>query len=167
MRRNRSVAAIALIAFSLAGCGESSPSASVTPAWVLASEPTGAVSVTDAKSEAIEGATIVVRGRIGGRKEPLSQESSVFTIVDLELPHCGELEGDTCSTPWDYCCETPEDIRGNSATVQLVDANGRVFEISPTAGGLEPLDEIVVVGRVGSRPTGDVLTILASGVYRP
>ncbi|GJM18968.1 MAG: hypothetical protein DHS20C14_11810 [Phycisphaeraceae bacterium] len=136
------------------------------PAWVLTSEPADAQSVSEAKASATEGEELVIRGRIGGRKEPIAGASPVFTIVDLALPHCGENPADRCRTPWDYCCETPETITSNAATVQLVNADGTPFAGDPIAAGLNPLDEVVVVGRVGPRPTADVLTLLVSGVYR-
>lgn len=169
MNRITTLAITSVAVLFVAACAESSPSpsASSTPAWLLPTEPSSAMSVAEAKASATEGATIVVRGRIGGRVEPITGESPVFTIVDLGLPHCGEIEGDQCPTPWDYCCETPEDIRASSATVQVVGASGAPLDTSLITGGLRPLDEVVVVGITGPRPSGDVLTIRATGVYRP
>ena len=90
--------------------------------------------------------------------------SPVFTVVDLEIPHCGQIPGDTCGTPWDYCCEPRDSLTANAATVQLVDSDGE--PIAGGAGPLRPLDEIVVIGSVGPRPDDQVLTIRATGVYR-
>jgi len=174
-RSMRPIAAAGLAALLLAGCGESSaPSSGANetsgPApegWLLASEPAGARAIADAKADAGEGEEIVVTGRIGGRAEPISSESGTFLIVDLELPHCGVMEEPTqCATPWDYCCELPADVADNAATVQLVDESGRPLEVDPVAAGLEPLDEVVVVGTVGPRPSPRVLTIRATGVHR-
>ena len=152
----------------IVGCSDRSGPESTSSndtGWMLGEEPAGAVSVVEAKATAKEGETVVVRGRIGGRKTPISSESPVFTIVNLEVPHCGQMgEEDHCPTPWDYCCETPEDLRANSATVQLV-GDGE-SAIDPTAGGLAGLDEVVVVGTVGPRPSQDVLTIRATSVFR-
>jgi hypothetical protein len=138
-----------------------------TPAWVLASSPGESLGIVDAKASASQGDEIVLRGRIGGRVEPLSEESPVFTIIDLSLPYCGEVnEDDNCPTPWDYCCDSPETIRANAATVQIVDETGTPVSDSPMTHGLEPLDEVIVTGTVGPRPTQDVLTVRATGVYR-
>lgn len=150
----------------LVGCGEqaggTADAGSAAPvanvAWILQSEPSGAVSVSEAKGSATEGQSIVVRGRIGGRKETITGGSPVFTIVDLSLPHCGEIPGDKCKTPWDYCCETPEDLTANSATIRLASDDPRV-------GGLKELDEVVIEGTVGPRPNESVLTVSATGVY--
>ena len=130
-------------------------------AWLLTSAPEGAVSITEAKVNGKEGDTMVIRGRIGGRKSPISTESAVFTVVDLGLSYCGQHEDDSCGTPWDYCCETPSTITNNSATVQIVGEG----IVNPNAAGLEALDEIILVGTVGSRPTDQVFTIHATGVY--
>lgn len=138
MRQFTALTLVALIAGSLAGCGEPAPTSTSTkapgtpPAWLLATEPAGALSVADAKADATEGETIVVRGRIGGRKAPISADSPVFVIVDLSLPHCGEDPDDKCPTPWDYCCEPKSDLAARSATVQIVDAEGNTAPRSAT-----------------------------------
>lgn len=174
MHRITTTALTAAALLSLAACSESSnaPQADAgasTPsdqpaahAWVLADAPRGDVSVTQAKSTAAEGERIVVRGRIGGRHEPMSAESPVFTIVDLDLEYCGQhTDDDHCNTPWDYCCETPGTITTNSATVQV---QGEGVDL--VGAGLKPLDEVVLIGTVGPRPDERVLTILATGLYR-
>lgn len=130
--------------------------------WLLTSAPEGAISITDAKASAKEGDTVVIKGRIGGRHSPISDESAVFTVVDLELSYCGQHSDDGCPTPWDYCCETPETLGSNSATVQVV-GDGIM---NPAEAGLEPLDEVVFIGTVGPRPDDQVLIIRATGVFR-
>lgn len=163
---------IALVAAMLAGCAQSGNDQSAEPdaaaeqeagnthAWILASEPAGAISITQAKATAKEGDQIIVRGRIGGRHAPINPESPVFTIVDLGLAYCGQHNDDACNTPWDYCCETPDTIAQNAATVQVL---GDSVDLS--AVDLEPLDEVVLVGTVAPRPDQRVLTIRATGLY--
>ncbi len=158
-------ASVALVS----GCGEQSQTASnssenptstsATPvAWILETQPENAISISEAKASAEEGQEIAIRGRIGGRKVPITEGSPVFTVVDMSLPHCGEIPGDKCGTPWDYCCETAEDITANAATIRLASADPRV-------GGLGELDEVIIKGTVGPRPNAEVLTINATGVY--
>lgn len=162
-------AASASLAILINGCDNaSSPPATdtATTAWMLSSAPADAQSVKEAKADATEGEQVVVRGRIGGRMKPMTAGSPVFVIMDLSVPHCGQIPGDQCPTPWDYCCEKPEDITANSATVQLVDESGESLDTDPADAGLKPLDEIIVVGTVGPRPSDEILTIRAKGVYR-
>ena len=161
MHRIVSGLVVAGLALGLAGCSEEAGAPEATGAsWLLASEPEGAVGVVEAKASAAEGDRVVVRGRIGGRAEALYLGSAVFTILDLGVAHCGENPEDGCATPWDYCCETPDSIAANGATVQVAGVE------SGSLGGLSPLDEVVIVGTVGPRPTPQVLTITATGVHR-
>lgn len=165
------IASLTLASLVLTGCGNESSTAQdagepAAPTWMLASAPEGARSVTEAKASAAEGERIVLRGRIGGRKVPITADSPVFTVMDLAIPHCGENPADKCRTPWDYCCETPETITTNSATVQIVDEDGKPIAGSPIAQGLEALGEVIVVGTVAPRPSENVLTVRATGIYR-
>jgi len=169
MNANRAMVFACLLAAGLGtvGCGEQAGGGTAaTPDWVLTSAPPDAVGVGEAKASVQEGDEVVLRGRIGGRLEPLDPESPVFTLIDVSIPHCGELEGDTCPTPWDYCCEPAESLTANTATVQIVDGEGRAVNSSPAAHGFSELDEVVVVGLVGPRENERVLTVRASGIYR-
>lgn len=163
------VAALAAVSLALLGCGDSGSAPQPTaapPAWLLASAPGGDQPVAAAKAVAQEGDAVVVRGRIGGRYDPISDASPVFVIMDLAIQHCDQLHPGACPTPWDYCCEPPDNVTANSATVQVVDADGRPVDTELSTAGLKPLDEVVVVGTVGPRPTEDVLTVRVTGVYR-
>jgi len=163
-----SLTCLIAVTFILAACGRDSaqPQAQGRSApWMLETPPADARSVSELKAGAREGDHIVVRARIGGRPQPLSDNTPVFTIMDLAIPHCGENPEDGCPTPWDYCCETPETIKAHAATVQIVDARGQSVTTNLRDAGLEALDEVVLVGTVGPRPTPEVLTIRASGVY--
>ncbi len=154
-----------LIVIAVGGCGNSpTPGApATTPTWLLAAMPTGAIPVAEAKQSAREGDQVVVRGRIGGRREPMNANVAVFVMIDPAIPHCKIGE---CKIPWDYCCETPESITTNSATVQLVGDNGKPMPIDLGRHALKPLDEIVVVGTVGPRPTAEVFVIRAEKIHR-
>ncbi|GAB4546321.1 MAG: hypothetical protein Tsb0013_05070 [Phycisphaerales bacterium] len=140
-------------------------SADMGPAWLLTEQPADEQGVNIAKAFAQEGDSVVIRARIGGRVEPMAPGSPAFTVVDLSLPYCGQLTDENCPTPWDYCCETPETITANAATVQLVDDDGQPVSDDPTKS-LSPLDELIIVGTVGPRPNPDVFLIRATGVYR-
>lgn len=144
----------------LVACGDNgSSSQGVTPvSWMVPSVPGEAVGVNHAKVNAKEGEAIVVRGRIGGRKDPLSPRSPVFTIIDMSLSACAGC-GDTCSVE-------PEVLRDNMATVQIVDAAGEPVADNPIAAGLKAEDEVVIVGTVASSAGSDTLMIMATGIQR-
>lgn len=169
---------IPALALSLGACSESSDSTTTsnTPsaggpdavaAWLLTAEPENVMTILEAKASAKEGDTIAIRGRIGGRKQPMSDESNIFTFIDLALPYCGENgQHDTCTTPWDYCCDPPNVINAHGATVQILGTEGGMPSVLPTEAGLSPLDELIVIGTVAPRPGEQVLTIRATGVFR-
>ncbi len=152
-----------------APAGQPTSAAPAAPAWRLDAAPVDAVDVAAVKETAAEGDEVVVRGRIGGRAEPFVEGAAVFIIMDPAIPDCSAKEDDHCPVPWDYCCETPETIMANSATVQLIDADGVPMPIDLTRHGLKPQDEVIVVGSVGPRPgwpNSNVLVIDATGIYR-
>lgn len=161
------------IGLMLTGCGETETSAPQTAPssshndganWQLADAPADAIDVALAKGIAAQGDKVTIRGKIGGRMEPISLESGVFVLMDPAIPSCADMENDGCSTPWDYCCESPETIMTNAATVQLRNASGDPLRLED--GDLSPLDTVIVVGEVGPRANEQVMVILATGVYK-
>lgn len=172
--RTIAIASLTGLALGLAACqeeaasttGDSSSSAATTAEWKLASMPADAQGVKAVKDSAEEGDTVAVRGIIGGRMDALSKDSAFFVMVDSGVHNECVGEDEHCSTPWDYCCALPEEVNANSATVQLVDAEGNPLEFDLSGQGISPLDEVVVVGTVAARPTQEVLTIRATGLHR-
>ncbi len=151
---------------SLTGCGAESTAPAADPgptAWRLSSAPAGAVDVAAAKTTARAGDTLALRGKIGGRMQPLTVESGLMVLMDRAIPSCADNPGDTCTTPWDYCCETPETLRANAATVQLRDADGN--PVALPEGAFSALDELVVVGTVAPRANDETLVLHATGIH--
>lgn len=154
-----SVAALGVLAAT--GCDDkgAAASASTQPvSWLSPAAPAEAISVQQAKANAKEGEAIVVRGRIGGRSEPLSARSPVFTIIDMDL--------DACAGCSDSCGVSAEELRKNIATVQIVDASGKPVSDNPIAAGLKAEDEVVIQGTVAASPGSDTLMILATSIHR-
>ena len=95
------------------------------------------------------GDEVVLRGRIGGSKDPFVTGRAMFTLMGRALKPCNENPDDACSRPWDYCCETKADILANSVTVQLVDEKGQLLRTAMKGRfGLKELSEVVVTGKV-------------------
>lgn len=159
---------VLFVALLTTGCGEEDKASSSDVSvdhigWLLDSAPPDAVDVAAVKARAAEGNKVVVRGRIGGRKQPISADTGIFILMDPAVTACSDNPGDTCTTPWDYCCETPETITANAATIQLRDDSGN--SISFNSDALTPLDTVIVTGTVGPRVNHETLVIYASGVY--
>ena len=108
------------------------------------------VSEARKQSPAIKvGDEVVLRGRIGGSKEPFVPGRAVITLVGRALKACSDHADDKCPVPWDYCCETQADITANSATIQVVDAKGQVLRTDLKGRrGIKELSELVVTGKV-------------------
>lgn len=162
--------AAALASSLLASCGRS-PATGGGPgvtrhAWMLDTPPENARGVIEVKASAVEGDAVVLHARIGGRRDPITAGSAVLVVVDPSIPSCADDPDDNCPTPWDYCCEPAESLTAGNATVQIVDAEGRTIVADLRAAGLSPLDELVVVGVVGPRPSQGVLNIMATGIHR-
>lgn len=127
--------------------------------------PAGAVGVHELKQDKASGGDVVVRGRIGGRARPFVEGAAVFVLTDSALKSCDQRHGDNCKTPWDYCCETPESIAANTATIQIVDADGKPIRVSAEGRhGLKPLAEIVIRGEIARRSEDGNLVINAKEI---
>jgi hypothetical protein len=111
------------------------------------------------------GDEVVLRGRVGGSKEPFVPGRAILTLMGRGLKACNENPDDKCSQPWDYCCETREDILANSVTVQVVDAKGQILRTDLKGRhGLKELSELIVVGKVASAD-GKAVVVNATGMY--
>lgn len=134
--------------------------------YLLAEEPAGAKSVMELRKDAKDGDIVVIVGRIGGDKNPWIEGKAGFWIVDASFKPCSEREGDDCPTPWDYCCESSQDLAKGTATIKFVDEQGKT--INKDARELFNLKELitVVVKGKAKRDVDRNLIVLASGIYR-
>lgn len=143
------------------------PRAGLPAGFFVDREPGAAVDVSAARKAGTmkRGDEVVLRGRIGGSKAPFVPGRAVFTMVGRALKPCNEKPDDQCPEPWDYCCDTTEDILANSVTVQVVDARGRTLRTDMKGRrGLKELSEVVVVGTVASAD-GKAVVVNATAVY--
>ena len=121
----------------------------IPPAVFVTEAPKDAKDVAALKKSAKRGDTVVMKAKIGGRSEPFVKNRAVFMVADRSLRSCDEIPGDTCSKPWDYCCESPESKKANMATIQFTGADGKPLKVgAQSAGGLEPLGLVVIEGVV-------------------
>jgi hypothetical protein len=133
--------------------------------YLLTEEPSGAKGVIDARKDARDGDDVVVVGRIGGDVKPWVEGRAAFWIVDGSATSCKEMPGDSCPTPWDYCCVPKEDLVKVMATVKVVDGNGETVKIDARELlGLKELQTVVVQGRAKRDEQGN-LTVLAAAVF--
>ncbi len=138
------------------------------PSSLLASKaPANAVSVVQAREKAKPGEKIVLRGRIGGRMVSLMPKAAIAVLADEKtITACDAMPGDSCKTPWDYCCESPEKLQASTATIQVVDEKGKVVRASLRGlGDLKELSTVVVEGTVNAASSKDVLVVNVSAIH--
>ncbi len=134
---------------------------------VLAAAPTGeAKPIHLIRATAKPGDQITVSGKIMGNEKPFVDGRSAFILGDPEvLTACNEDPADKCITPWDACCDSPEDKKRGIATIQIVDADGRVLKESVEGvGGLANLAAVTVTGKVAEGSSADLLIINAQAI---
>ena len=125
-------------------------------------EPEGALPVGEARKSVMDAQAVTLVGVIGGSSEPFVDGLAAFTIVDAKVPYCSADEG--CPTPWDYCC-TQDQVKGNIATVKIVDDAGK--PVAADARKLLNVNELstVVVQGTARRDDQGNLTVAASKVF--
>lgn len=143
------------------------PRAAMPVALFTTTEPPGAQPVEEVKKTAKVGDTVTISGRVGGSRDPFIAERAVLTIVGPGLKACSDTPGDACSYPWDYCCESKEDIAAHAATIQVIGTDGAPLqETLRNAHGIKELSTVVVVGKVVAAE-GSNLVINATQIYAP
>lgn len=118
------------------------------------------------RETAKEGDQVTVSGKIMGNSKPFVEGRAAFILGDTEvLTSCDEMPDDHCETPWDACCDSKEDKKRGTATIQVVDAEGRVLkEGLEGVGGLEKLATVTVTGKVAPGSSKDLLVINATAI---
>ena len=163
-----------LILAALVGCGAQTPAppqaaarpvaAAAGAQYLLASEPAAAKSILQVREESKHGDEVVLVGRIGGDVNPWVEGRAAFSLVDLSARACSDIPGDTCPTPWDYCCETDKLVKGKTL-IKFVGGDGKpVATDARELLGVKELDTLVVQGTAQRDDSGN-LTILASKVF--
>ena len=163
------VATTAILLTVLLGMGASQAAAdepkapAVDKRYLLEKAPKKADDVAAVRKDAKDQQDVVVIGRVGGRKSPWVKGAAAFSIVDRSLKPCNELPGDTCPTPWDYCCEA--DLPKFTMLVQVQDADAKLIKKDARELlGLKELDTVYVQGKVKRDKAGNV-SILASKFF--
>ncbi len=150
------------MAASSAAAADSHPQ-TVDKAFLLEKAPQRAAEVAATRKDAKDQQDVVIVGRVGGRKSPWVKNAAAFSIVDRSLKACNERAGDTCPTPWDFCCEA--DLPKSTLLVLVQDADGKVIKKDARELlGLKELDTVFVQGKAKRDKAGNV-TIVASKFY--
>jgi len=130
-------------------------------------EPPGAMVIHVAREAARPGQEITLKGRVMGRLRPFVEGRAAFVLGDdTLLTPCNERPDDSCETPWDVCCDTSENKRKGTASIQVIGEDGRVFNQSLRGvNGLVELSRITVRGTVADGSDLDALIINAAAIH--
>jgi len=141
---------------------DSSNQVASLPEELFLREKPAEVSVSEARTAAVEGEQITLTGYIGGRIEPFVEGRAMFLVTDIEkAPQCT----DGCPIPWDACCTPGDVIAANSATIQIVNDEGLTVPLSLKGeNGLEAGKHITAIGQVHS-VNDDVLIVDAENLF--
>ncbi|SHJ39875.1 hypothetical protein SAMN02745181_1962 [Rubritalea squalenifaciens DSM 18772] len=161
----------------LASCGDKpaeqnsaqseQPQASPLENIVLKDEPTTAISIAEAKQKPTPGKEVTIKAKVIGRSAPIVDGLAVILVGDPEkLTSCDLMPDDHCTTPWDVCCDDPDEIKNHTATIQVLDKDGKLVKNSLRGiGGLKELSYLTISGVIDEKSSKDNLVINASGIY--
>ena len=112
------------------------------------------------------GDLIVIKGQVMGAEEPFVEGRAAFVLGDrAKLTPCNERPDDPCPSPWDVCCDSKEDLREGTATIQVVGEDGRILkEAIEGVSGLEKLTKILVKGEVAEQAGPGNLIVNAKAI---
>ncbi len=151
----------------LTACGSETPKKPTEPAgpdagakFALSADPGDAVTVVAAKERGGGDATLVVQGRI----EALTKGFAILKLMDTALKYCGEVHAEGCKTPWDFCCDTPEDQRAHRLLVEFHGADGKPVETKGLPN-TRLLDLVKIRGKLIENAQGS-LVLVADGYWQ-
>jgi hypothetical protein len=159
----------------LIGCGRetvSTPLAqSSSPALtaVFASSISGddLPTIPEIRKQASPGDEVSFRAKVMGTLHPFVEGRALMVVGDPDTMISCDLmsEDDQCETPWDLCCESKDSLRNGSATVQVVDADGKVLNENLRGNkGLKELSLVKITGIVAPLSTAEALLINATAI---
>lgn len=138
---------------------------SASSQYLAVVEPAGALPVGEARKSVKDDQAVTLVGIIGGSSEPFVDGLAAFTIVDPKVPYCSADEG--CPTPWDYCC-TQDQVKGNIATVKIVDDAGKpVAADARKMLNVKELSTVVVQGTARRDDQGNLTVAASKVIVRP
>ena len=113
------------------------------------------------------GDEVLLTGLIMGVKLPFVDERAAFVLGDeATLTPCDLVHGDSCSTPWDVCCDPAPARMNGTATIQILDAEGKLVRTGLKGlNGLKELSRITVAGTVAPNSSPTAFIVNAKAIH--
>ncbi len=145
---------------------EGASTASLPAELFLTAAPAESVAVRQLKAQVQEGDEVTMRVVVGGEVSVFVPGRAIMKVIDTEMENLCLKPGDSCKTPWDYCCATAEDLQQHRATVKVVDAQGKTLRVDlKGAGEIKEMKTLVVKGVVAQGSDTKNLVVNAQGIY--
>jgi hypothetical protein len=171
------LAAVVALPCAVAGLGtrgeqaaETTPPAAVPAVFagvfVDVPSPGTSLPIPELRRVAKPGDEVLLEVKVMGTREPFVDNRAIFVVGDeWTLISCDLRRGHDCPTPWDNCCDDPKAVREGTATIQVVDADGKVLrhEIKGVAG-LKELSRLRIAGVVAPNSTEAAFVINAQKI---
>ena len=133
----------------------------------VSTAPVDAQNVSEVFADPKPGREVVVSGEVMGSMNPLVEGRAMMVLGDpTKITPCNRIEGDSCPTPWDVCCDDPEVIKKSIATIQVLGEDGRPLkEGLESVNGLEKLSFVTVKGTIAEGSNPQNLLINAKAIH--
>ncbi|MBT8044575.1 MAG: hypothetical protein KJO79_06455 [Verrucomicrobiae bacterium] len=134
---------------------------------IVTKEPEAPQSITEVRKHVEVGKKITLSGKVMGSDSPFVPGRALVMLGDpAVITSCDLRPGDSCSTPWDVCCDEPEDVKAAIATIQILDADGKPLKQGiKGVGGIKELSNLVVKGIIAEGSNDDNLLVNATAIY--
>lgn len=168
---------LACITLALASCGDSnkapaantetSSTTSSVEQLIVSEKPADAQTIAQVRSSFEVGQKVTFEGKVMGHKDPFVAGRAMVVLGDpSKLTSCDLKDCDQCPTPWDVCCDDPDDIKKFTATVQVVDAKGAPLKQGIKGlKGIAELSTLTITGTIAEGSNENNLLINASSIY--
>lgn len=125
----------------------------------------GAISVLEAR-KLKPGDKVIVSGKVMGKDKVFNDNRAFMIIGDPStLTSCDLRPDDECKKPWDVCCDSDEQIKNGTLSIQVVDDKGRPLKVGLKGqGGLNKLSKVTIEGIVSADSNDQVMTINAASI---
>jgi hypothetical protein len=134
---------------------------------IVKSAPAGAQSITEVRKSVEMGKEVTLTGKVMGRKDPFVEGRALLILGDPAIiTSCDLRPADACPTPWDVCCDDNDAIKAATATIQVVDQDGKPIKQGlKGVSGIKELSKLVVKGTVAEGSNADNLLINATAIF--
>jgi hypothetical protein len=98
---------------------------------------------------------------------PFVESRAAFVLGDENtLTPCDLKAMDKCKTPWDACCDPAPVRQAGTATIQILDANGKPVRSGLKGfNGLKELSRVTVSGVVADNSSPESFIVNATAVF--